>query len=110
MVRAFFRPWPRRTNLWRDRTNLRIGAERLRGVIRRLDPGGIGIFWTRAPVVGGTVPSGCSGDCWNHFRHCPDVCETLMDLMLHSMFDPIPYVVIGCVATFVVGIIAGLRL
>src|SRR5262245_28892337 len=109
MVRAFFRPWQRRTNLWRDRTNLRIGAERLRGVIRRLDPGGIGIFWTRSLVVVAPSPTDAQV-MWNHFRHCPDVCKTLMDLMLHSMFDPIPYVVIGCVATFVVGIIAGLRL
>ena len=40
----FSRSWQRRTNLWRERTNLRTGSERLRGVIRRLDFGGIGIF------------------------------------------------------------------
>src|SRR6516165_4543293 len=30
--RGLFRPWQRRTNLWRERTNLRTGSERLRGV------------------------------------------------------------------------------
>jgi hypothetical protein len=29
---GFFRPWQRRTNVWRGRTNLRTGSERLRGV------------------------------------------------------------------------------
>jgi hypothetical protein len=33
-----------------------------------------------------------------------------MDLMLHSMFDPIQYMVLGCVATFAVAIVVGLRL
>ena len=43
--------WQRRTKFWRERTNLRSRSERLRGVIRRLDPEAFGIFWTRAPVV-----------------------------------------------------------
>ena len=30
------------------------------------------------------------------------------DLTLHAMFDPVQYMVIGCLATFVVGIVAGL--
>ena len=29
---GLFRPWQRRTDLWRERTNLRTGSERLRGV------------------------------------------------------------------------------
>jgi hypothetical protein len=33
---------------------------------------------------------------------------TITDI-LHSMFDPVQYMVIGCVATFVVAIVAGLR-
>jgi len=32
MVGAFFPPWQQRTNLWREKTNLRTGSERLRGV------------------------------------------------------------------------------
>jgi len=32
------RDWQRRTNVWRERTNLRTGSERLTGVTRRLDP------------------------------------------------------------------------
>src|SRR5262249_3691889 len=47
-------PWPQRTNLWRERTNLRTGSERLRGVIRRLDPEALAFFglghrWWRHP-------------------------------------------------------------
>ena len=44
MAGAFFRPWQRRTNLWRERTNLRTGSERLTGVIRRLDPEALAFF------------------------------------------------------------------
>ena len=31
----------------------------------------------------------------------------LMDLTLHAMFDPVQYMVIGCVATFMVAIVVG---
>jgi hypothetical protein len=34
---GLFRPWQRRTDLWRKRTNLRTGSERLRGVIRLME-------------------------------------------------------------------------
>ena len=44
MVGAFLRPWQRRTNFWRGKTNLRTGAERLTGVIRRLDPKALAFF------------------------------------------------------------------
>src|SRR5215471_20196554 len=48
------RAWLQRTNLWRERTNLRTGSERLRGVIRRLDPEALSFFgpghpWWRHP-------------------------------------------------------------
>src|SRR5262249_20599712 len=54
MVGVFSVPGQRRTNLWRQRTNLRTGSERLRGVIRRLDPEGLAFFglehrWWRHP-------------------------------------------------------------
>jgi hypothetical protein len=49
MVGAFFRPWQRRTNLWRERTNLRTGSERLNG--RRPARGGP----TDAKVIAGTI-------------------------------------------------------
>jgi hypothetical protein len=38
------RAWLQRTNLWRERTDLRTGSERLRGVIRRLDPEALAYF------------------------------------------------------------------
>jgi hypothetical protein len=41
----------------RERTNLRTGSEGLRGVIRRLDPVALAIFWTRAPVVVAPPPT-----------------------------------------------------
>src|SRR5215467_8283859 len=48
--------WLQRTNLWRERTNLRTGLERLRGVIRRLDPEALAFFglghpWWRHPRI-----------------------------------------------------------
>jgi hypothetical protein len=36
--------WLQRTNLWRERTNLRTGSQRLRGVISRLDPRALAFF------------------------------------------------------------------
>ena len=36
--------WLQQANLWRERTNLRTGSERLTGVIRRLDPEALAFF------------------------------------------------------------------
>src|SRR5262245_2217177 len=49
MAGVVFRRWQRRTNLWRERTNLRPGSEPLTGVTRRLDPEALAIFWTGHP-------------------------------------------------------------
>jgi len=51
MVGAFSMPWQRRTNPWRERTNLRTRAERLRGV----GPPVVVTAPTDARVIAGTI-------------------------------------------------------
>ena len=65
--RGLFRRWQRRTNLWRGRTNLRTGSERLRGVIRHLDPEALAFF-----AVGTVMASGFAMDlCWEFLMKQP---------------------------------------
>jgi hypothetical protein len=46
---TFDATWVQRTNLWRGRTNLTTRSERLKGVIRRLDPEALAFFGSGHP-------------------------------------------------------------